>query len=118
MRVHSVHLFIRKIFPISGYKVSDTMRKGILDINVYKDAELELMLGCISALAASATWLMVATFFKLPISGTHSIVGATVGYSLVQRGAVGVQWKTLAKIGKENVLEIFALIWLFLNVMS
>lgn len=80
--------------------MSDTMRKGILDINVYKDAELELMLGCISALAASATWLMVATFFKLPISGTHSIVGATVGYSLVQRGVEGVQWKTLAKIGK------------------
>lgn len=75
------------------------MRKGILDVNVYKDAELELMLGCISALTASATWLIVATFFKLPISGTHSIVGATVGYSLVQRGAEGVQWKTLAKIG-------------------
>lgn len=86
----------------AGYKVSDTMRKGILDINVYKDAELELMLGCISALAASATWLMAATFFKLPISGTHSIVGATVGYSLVQRGAEGVQWKTLAKIGKDK----------------
>lgn len=89
---------------VSGYKVSDTMRKGILDINVYKDAELELMLGCISALTASATWLMVATFFKLPISGTHSIVGATVGYSLIQRGTEGVQWKTLAKIGKSGTI--------------
>lgn len=97
------------LLDFAGYKVSDTMRKGILDINVYKDAELELMLGCISALAASATWLMVATFFKLPISGTHSIVGATVGYSLVQRGAEGVQWKTLAKIGKisRTIRDIF-----------
>ncbi|XP_050307025.1 sodium-dependent phosphate transporter 2 [Anthonomus grandis grandis] len=81
-----------------GYKVSDTMRKGILDVNVYKDAELELMLGSIAALGASAIWLMVATFFKLPISGTHSIVGATVGYNLVARGIEGVHWRTLAKI--------------------
>ncbi|CAH0558244.1 unnamed protein product [Brassicogethes aeneus] len=81
-----------------GYKVSDTMRKGILDVNLYKDAEMELMLGCVSALTSSAAWLMVATFFKLPISGTHSIVGATVGYSLVARGMEGVQWKMLGKI--------------------
>lgn len=79
--------------------MSDTMRKGILDINVYKDGELELMMGSIAALASSATWLMVATFFKLPISGTHSIVGATVGYTLVAKGADGVQWLTLGKIG-------------------
>ncbi|CAG9864552.1 unnamed protein product [Phyllotreta striolata] len=81
-----------------GYKVSDTMRKGILDVNMYKDAERELMLGSISALTASAIWLIIATFFKLPISGTHSIVGATVGYSLVLRGTQGVHWNTLAKI--------------------
>lgn len=96
------------------------MRKGILDINVYQDSEMELMMGSVSALASSAAWLMVATFFKLPISGTHSIVGATVGYSLVARGVQGVQWPTLAKISKsgEHIFISGGRSWRLVSVAS
>lgn len=84
--------------------MSDTMRKGILETSLYSDAEEELVLGFLSALGSSAVWLLVATFFKLPISGTHSIVGSTIGFSLVARGFEGVQWKTLCMKYYTNVI--------------
>ncbi|PNF31938.1 hypothetical protein B7P43_G07926 [Cryptotermes secundus] len=81
-----------------GYKVSDTMRKGILQVNVYDDAEYELLLGMFAALIGSSVMLLGATFLKLPVSATHSIVGATIGFSLVCRGDKGINWKVLGMI--------------------
>lgn len=80
---------MRRIF--TNLQVSDTMRKGILDVSLYEGHEEELMFGALSSLAGSAIWLILATALKLPISGTHSIVGATVGFSLVCRGTAGVR---------------------------
>ncbi|XP_041974460.1 sodium-dependent phosphate transporter 1 [Aricia agestis] len=82
-----------------GYKVSDTMRKGILDVSLYADGgERLLAAGCLAALIAGAAWLIVATALRLPVSGTHSVVGATVGFTLTAKGPVGVRWSTLGAI--------------------
>uniref|UniRef100_A0A8C4H2N5 Phosphate transporter n=1 Tax=Dicentrarchus labrax TaxID=13489 RepID=A0A8C4H2N5_DICLA len=56
------------------------------------------MAGSISAMFGSAVWQLAASFLKLPISGTHCIVGATIGFSLVARGQQGVKWLELLRI--------------------
>lgn len=79
-----------------GTKVSDTIRKGIVDVAFYENDHQLFMVGQISALIGACVWLLIATFFRLPVSGTHSIVGAILGFALVAHGANGINW---AKIG-------------------
>ena len=81
-----------------GAKVSDTVRKGIFDETIYEGDEKLLMLGYLSSLTSVAVWLLVATAFKVPVSGTHSIVGAVFGFSLVAKGTKGLNWVKLGQI--------------------
>jgi len=80
---------------LAGGHVTDTVRKGILDVTALSpDLVLYGMLG---ALASAATLLLVATKFGLPVSTTHSIVGAIVGFGSVGLGIDAVNW---AKVGQ------------------
>ncbi|TKS78373.1 Sodium-dependent phosphate transporter 2 [Collichthys lucidus] len=82
-----------------GAKVGETIRKGIIDVNLYNETVPVLMAGEVSAMVGSAVWQLIASFLKLPVSGTHCIVGATIGFSMVAIGTRGVQWMQLVKIG-------------------
>ncbi|XP_033121463.1 sodium-dependent phosphate transporter 1-A-like [Anneissia japonica] len=81
-----------------GARVSETIRSGIVDVNLYDGEEIILMLGQLSALISSAIWLLIATALRLPVSGTHSIVGAIIGYHVVVFGGEGIKWWELGKI--------------------
>lgn len=61
--------------------------------------ELQLVYIHFSSMVASAMWQLFATKFSLPVSGTHSIIGALIGGALAASGPGGIQWSQLAKIG-------------------
>ncbi|XP_013931387.1 PREDICTED: sodium-dependent phosphate transporter 1 [Thamnophis sirtalis] len=81
-----------------GAKVSETIQKGLIDVGLYAAAPELLMAGSVSAMFGSAVWQLAASFLRLPISGTHCIVGATIGFSLVAKGQEGVRWSELLKV--------------------
>uniref|UniRef100_A0A915C5I8 Phosphate transporter n=1 Tax=Parascaris univalens TaxID=6257 RepID=A0A915C5I8_PARUN len=81
-----------------GYNVTDTMRKNVLEVALYKSEPKELLVGQVAILGGCSAWLILATFAHLPVSTTHSITGATVGFGLVTRGAFGIHWNEIAAI--------------------
>ncbi len=75
-----------------GGHVSDTVRKGMVDPNLFADMPMHLVYGMISALVAASIWLHIASSLGWPVSTTHSIVGAVVGFGVIAGGAEAVNW--------------------------
>jgi PiT family inorganic phosphate transporter len=84
-------------FFVGGH-VTDTVRKGILSADAVAVQPELLLYGMLGALAAAGTLLLTATRYGLPISTTHSIVGAIVGFGAVGLGLDAVVWSKVAQI--------------------
>ncbi|WP_126993001.1 inorganic phosphate transporter [Thermosipho globiformans] len=80
-----------------GAHVTKTIAKGIVDLNMISDPN-NILVGAFSALIASIIWILLATFWGMPVSTTHSIVGGMVGFGLAAGGLQIVNWMTLLKI--------------------
>ncbi|XP_061356061.1 inorganic phosphate transporter 2-1, chloroplastic [Gastrolobium bilobum] len=83
---------------LMGTNVTSTMQKGILVANVFQGKDSLLFAGLLSSLAAAGTWLQFASYYGWPVSTTHCIVGAMVGFGLVYGGAGAVFWGSLARV--------------------
>jgi len=80
-----------------GSHVTNTIRKGIVSTEVLSDPHMALI-GALSALLAAALWVSFATFKSLPVSTTHSIVGAMIGFGLMAQGIDVINWGKLGAV--------------------
>ncbi len=93
-----------------GSHVTDTIRKGIVSTAVMDDPHLAL-LGAFSALLAAALWVSFATWRSLPVSTTHSIVGAMIGFGIMAGGFTVIQWDKLGAVVLSWVISpVFSLV--------
>jgi PiT family inorganic phosphate transporter len=81
-----------------GGHVTDTVRKGILDADLVAANGSLMLYGMLGALASAATLLLFATRIGLPVSTTHAIVGAIVGFGAVGIGLDAVVWSKVGQI--------------------
>ena len=84
---------------LAGGGVTQTIRKGVIDPTLF-DANLEILIyGMISALFAAGTWLLIASLRGWPVSTTHTIVGAIVGFGIYALGFDKINWSVVGNIG-------------------
>jgi PiT family inorganic phosphate transporter len=83
---------------LAGGAVTDTVRKGIVDSDLLIGSPELLVYGMLAALLAAGTWLFIASKNGWPVSTTHSIVGAIVGFAAVGIGVDAVQWGKVGTI--------------------
>ena len=83
---------------LAGGEVTDTVRKSIVDTNLLVGSPELLVYGMLAALLAAGTWLFIASRNGWPVSTTHSIVGAIVGFAAVGIGVDAVQWSKVGEI--------------------
>ncbi len=83
---------------LAGGAVTSTIRKGIVDASSLADSPELLIYGMLAALLAAAIWLLIASRNGWPVSTTHSIVGAIVGFAAVGIGMEAVKWGKVGTI--------------------
>lgn len=105
---------------LAGGEVTKTIRKGMIDAEVLANSPELVVYGMLAALLAAGIWLLVASRAGWPVSTTHSIVGAIVGFAAVGIGMDAVHWPKVGTIVMSWVISpalagVIAY-WLFVSV--
>ncbi len=90
---------------IAGGNVTSTIRKGIVDPTSIANQPEILVFGMLAALLAAGVWLMIASTRGWPVSTTHSIVGALVGFTVAGIGVDAVHWGKIGQIAASWVIS-------------
>jgi PiT family inorganic phosphate transporter len=90
---------------LAGGEVTATIRSGIIDVAaIAHDPDL-LIHGMLSALLAAAIWLTIASRNGWPVSTTHTLVGAVVGFGAIGLGIDAVHWEKVAGIASSWIIS-------------
>jgi PiT family inorganic phosphate transporter len=101
-----------------GSHVTNTIRKGIVSTQVLGDPQLALI-GALSALLAAALWISFATWKSLPVSTTHSIVGAMIGFGIMAGGFDVINWLKLGAVVMSWIISpVFSMVIAFVLFKS
>lgn len=94
--------------------------QGILNYKVYTDAPEVMMLGMMCSLGAAGIFMVLATLWEMPVSTTHSIVGAIIGFGLVSHGSSAVKWYGIAAAPNFPITGVAGIVisWVFSPVCS
>ena len=104
---------------LAGGEVTSTIRKGIIDATYFVDTPELLVFGMVASLLAAGTWLLVASYLGWPVSTTHSIVGAIVGFAAVGVSADAVTWSKVGGIvGSWVITPLISGIFAYMIFMS
>jgi PiT family inorganic phosphate transporter len=96
-------LVIAAIFEAAGAflasgQVTETIRSRIIDVHLLNSSPELFIYGMLAALLSAGVWLAIATYFGWPVSTTHSIIGAVIGFGAVGLGVHAVQWGVVVNI--------------------
>lgn len=103
--IAGVLIFLGAVFV--GPQVTETIKSKIVNSAIISDPTI-LMLGFISSLLAAAIWSTLATWKEMPISTTHAIIGALVGFGIVAGGFSSVNWGCVGSVAASWVLSPIA----------
>ena len=102
-----------------GANVTKTVRKGIADYEQFLDAPELYMYGMLCVLLATGIWLILASYYELPVSTTHSTVGGIIGMAVCGRGWGAVTWyKPSSSFPFMKGVASIVLSWIFSPVLS
>jgi PiT family inorganic phosphate transporter len=90
---------------LAGGHVTNTISKGMINPDLLAGAPDKFMIGMFAALLAGGLWVHLATVLGLPVSTTHSIVGAVVGFGILSVGFGAISWGKVIAIAVSWVVS-------------
>lgn len=87
-----------------GSHVTETIKGNIVNPALIHDS-FHILLGFLASLLAASIFVMLSTWREMPVSTTHSVIGALIGFGLVESGFSCVNWAKFGEIAASWVLS-------------